>query len=53
MKLLLASFLRGTMGLISSGDEYYRRIATAVSGLQRLANVRDDFLLNSDDLQHT
>ena len=43
-------FLRGTMGLVSSGDKFCRRIGTAMNGLPRLSNVVDDFLLDAEDL---
>ena len=43
-------FLRATMGLVSSGDEYCRRTDEALNGLDRLIKVVDDMCQHSDDL---
>jgi len=44
-------YLRGTMGFISSGEEFCRRVSAVTEGLPRICNVVDDFLLAAEDLQ--
>ena len=43
-------FLRGPMGLVSTGDEYCRRTDSFLGDIPRLIRVVDDMLLFSDDL---
>jgi hypothetical protein len=42
-------FLRGTMGLNATGDEYNRRGDEAVGDLQNIVKVVDDILIFDDD----
>ena len=43
-------FLRGTMGLICTGDEYCRRMDESLASVPNLIKVVDDLLQHGDDL---
>lgn len=44
-------FLRAPMGLVSTGDEYCRRVDLALQGLGNFVKVVDDILVFSDTLE--
>lgn len=43
-------FLRGTMGLISAGDEFCRRVDAALTGMPNMIKVVDDMCMYGTDM---